>query len=399
MKKFLALPIWRDYRTLLVLYIILAIISAIVKYDKSDNNFLIYKYVFWNIIEQKDLYIHYPEKFGDLNHYGPFFSVIIAPFAVIPRFLGLILWNICLTLLMWVAVRTSRFSKYEILFMLWYGAHDLLTCLFMQQFNIAVAALILLAFTMTEQKKEFWATFFICAGTFVKLLPIVGIVFFFFSTNKKKFFLSFIFWSIVCFVLPMLYSNPEYIIGQYESWYHALQAKNETNIAARHVSNNISLLGIVRRTTLNTSYSDLCLIIPGMIIAAIGFFRINQWKNLPFRKAILANVLLITLLFSTGTENSSYMMAGIALPIWYASAPWQRNNCDIALIIFAFLFGSLSPTDLYPKYIQNEIIRPFALRALPVALIWFKLSYELIFKNYDTIQQTILFRKREGIYA
>jgi hypothetical protein len=92
-------------------------------------------------------------------------------------------------------------------------------------------------------------------------------------------------------------------------------------------------------------------------------------------------------------------MAGIALPIWYTAAPWRRNNWDIALMIFAFLFGSLSPTDLYPKYIQNEIIRPFALRALPVALIWFKLSYELIFKNYDTVQQTILLRKREGIHA
>ena len=399
MKKFLALPIWRDYRTLLVLYIILAVISAIIKYDKSDNNFLIYKYVFWNVIEQKDLYIHYPEKFGDLNHYGPFFSAVIAPFAVIPKLLGLILWNVCLTLLMWVAVRTSRFSKYEILFMLWYGAHDLLTCLFMQQFNIAVAALILLAFTMTERKKEFWAAFFICAGTFVKLLPIVGIVFFFFASNKRKFFLSIVFWSIVCFVLPMLYSSPEYIIGQYESWYHALQAKNETNIANRLSANNISLLGIVRRITLDTSYSDLWFIVPAMIIAAIGYFRVNQWQYLPFRKTILANVLLITLLFSTGTENSSYMMAGIALPIWYTAAPWRRNNWDIALMIFAFLFGSLSPTDLYPKYIQNEIIRPFALRALPVALIWFKLSYELIFKNYDTVQQTILLRKREGIHA
>lgn len=383
--QFLKLPIWRDYRTLLILWLVLAVVSAIVKYERSDNNFLIYKYVYWHLIEQKDLYLHYPTEFDDLNHYGPFFSIVIAPFAVLPRIVGLILWNVSLTMLMWISVRTSRFSKYEILFMLWYSAHDLLTCLFMQQFNIAVAALILLAFTMTERKKELWATFFICLGTFVKLLPIVALAFFFFSSNKKRFFLYLIMWSAIMFVAPMLMSSPEYVVGQYESWWHALQAKNATNILDyRHSANNISLLGMIRRATLCESYSDLLIIIPGMAIAAVGFFRIKQWINEPFRKMIVADLLVFVTLFSTGTENSSYILAGIALSIWYASAPWERSKLDLCLIVFAFVFGSLSPTDLYPSSLRHEVINPFALRALPVVLIWMKLSYELITRDYKT---------------
>ena len=376
-----------DYRTTFVLWLMLGVVSGIIKAHRGYNNFLIYKYVFWNTLEQNDLYLHYPEKFNDLNHYGPFFSLVIAPYALMPEWLGVILWNVSLAMLLYVAVRTSRFSRYEILFMLWYAAHDLLTCLFMTQFNIAVAALILFSFTMTEQKKDFWAAFFICAGVFVKLLGIVGLAFFFFSRNKTKFILSLCFWSIVMFVLPMLISSPEYVCDQYASWYHALESKNMTNSGSRTTMNNISLIGMVRRIFIDYNYSDLLVIIPGLAIVATGYFRIKQWTSPTFRKMVLAQMMLITILFSTGTENSSYVIAYVAIAIWYASVPWKRSNLDLFLLVYAFVFGSLLPTDLFPKSLQTSLIRPYALRALPVTLIWLKLSWEMIRTNYIEREQ------------
>ena len=376
-----------DYRTTFVLWLMLGVVSGIIKAHRGYNNFLIYKYVFWNTLEQNDLYLHYPEKFNDLNHYGPFFSLVIAPYALMPEWLGVILWNVSLAMLLYVAVRTSRFSRYEILFMLWYAAHDLLTCLFMTQFNIAVAALILFSFTMTEQKKDFWAAFFICAGVFVKLLGIVGLAFFFFSRNKTKFILSLCFWSIVMFVLPMLISSPEYVCDQYASWYHALESKNMTNSGSRTTMNNISLIGMVRRIFIDYNYSDLLVIIPGLAIVATGYFRIKQWASPTFRKMVLAQMMLITILFSTGTENSSYVIAYVAIAIWYASVPWKRSNLDLFLLVYAFVFGSLLPTDLFPKSLQTSLIRPYALRALPVTLIWLKLSWEMIRTNYIEREQ------------
>lgn len=376
-----------DYRTTFVLWLMLGVVSGIIKAHRGYNNFLIYKYVFWNTLEQNDLYLHYPEKFNDLNHYGPFFSLVIAPYALMPEWLGVILWNVSLAMLLYVAVRTSRFSRYEILFMLWYAAHDLLTCLFMTQFNIAVAALILFSFTMTEQKKDFWAAFFICAGVFVKLLGIVGLAFFFFSRNKTKFILSLCFWSIVMFVLPMLISSPEYVCDQYASWYHALESKNMTNSGSRTTMNNISFIGMVRRIFIDYNYSDLLVIIPGLAIVATGYFRIKQWASPTFRKMVLAQMMLITILFSTGTENSSYVIAYVAIAIWYASVPWKRSNLDLFLLVYAFVFGSLLPTDLFPKSLQTNFIRPYALRALPVTLIWLKLSWEMIRTNYIEREQ------------
>ena len=382
-KDFFALPLWRDYRVTFVVWLLLGVITGLVKAHRGANNFLIYKYVFWHTIEQKDLYLPYPEDFVDLNHYGPFFSLFIAPFAVVPEGLGIVLWHVALAMLLYVAIRTSRFSKYEILFMLWYAAQDLITCLMMSQFNIAVAALILLSFTMVEQKKDIWATFFICVGTFVKLLGVVGLSFFFFSKSKKTFILSLIGWSIVMFVAPMLISSPEYVVGQYESWYHALASKNMTNTADLMTMNNISLLGMIRRPQIDFNYSDTWVIMPYLLIVAVAYFRIDQWKHLAFRKMVLVQMLFMVILISTGTENSSYVIAYIGIPLWYASVPWKRNNWDLALIVFAFVFGSLSPTDLYPRFLKTEIIRPYALRALPVVLIWMKLTWEMLRKDYN----------------
>lgn len=382
-KDFFALPLWRDYRVTFVVWLLLGVITGLVKAHRGANNFLIYKYVFWHTIEQKDLYLPYPEDFVDLNHYGPFFSLFIAPFAVVPEGLGIVLWHVALAMLLYVAIRTSRFSKYEILFMLWYAAQDLITCLMMSQFNIAVAALILLSFTMVEQKKDIWATFFICVGTFVKLLGVVGLSFFFFSKSKKTFILSLIGWSIVMFVAPMLISSPEYVVGQYESWCHALASKNMTNTADLMTMNNISLLGMIRRPLIDFNYSDTWVIMPYLLIVAVAYFRIDQWKHLAFRKMVLVQMLFMVILISTGTENSSYVIAYIGIPLWYASVPWKRNNWDLALIVFAFVFGSLSPTDLYPRFLKTEIIRPYALRALPVVLIWMKLTWEMLRKDYN----------------
>lgn len=384
LKNILGKPIFRDYRTLLVLWFLLALVAGVLKMEKG-NNMMIYRYVFFDLIEQLNLYMPYPEKFGDLNHYGPVFSLIIAPFAVLPRWLCTIVWDVALAMLLYLSVRTSQFPKRQQLFILWFAAHDLLTCLFMQQFNIAVAALIVFSFTLVERRRDFWAAFCIVLGTYVKLLGIVGLAFFFFSKDKKRFTLGMLFWAVVLFVAPMIISSPEYIVDQYGEWYDALISKNGTNIASRESMNNVSLLGFVRRLFDNATYSDLWVLLAGLVTEAVCYFRISQWRHLAFRKMVLVQMLLFVILFSTGTENSSYVIAYVGIALWYSAVPWKRNRWDVALMVLAFI-GSLLPTDLLPRTLRHEIIQPYSLRALPVIFIWLKLSYEMLTKDYVQIE-------------
>lgn len=46
---------------------------------------MIFKYVFWHAWNQTSLYAQYPLEFFDSNHYGPFFSIIIASFYCIEK--------------------------------------------------------------------------------------------------------------------------------------------------------------------------------------------------------------------------------------------------------------------------------------------------------------------------
>lgn len=403
-----------DRRVLAALYILLGLVSALTKLSPArHNNFNVFRYVFYHTWDGTSLYAEATDGgYWDINHYDPVFSLVIAPFAVVPEWLGLVLWCTCLAVFLYWAI-----SKYCSLprgvmadrgvtanrgtvmqpFIIWFCAHELLTALFMQQFNVAIAAIILLSYYFVEKGREEYSAFFIVVGTMVKIYGIVGLAFFFFAKNKKKFVAALIAWSVVLFLLPMLISSPEYQIQQYHEWMLNLGDKNGEN--ALNVAQNISLLGIIRKALCAATggvvvdgvwrnggignYSDLWLIIPGCLAMAVGYFRVSQWKNSLFRMTVLAGVMMFVCLFSSGTESSGYIIALIGCVIWYVATPKQRSKWDIALMVLAFVVTSLSPSDLFPRYVRAEIIQPFALKALPVALIWLKLVYELITTDYS----------------
>ena len=367
--QFLAKPFFHDYRTIFVLWVLMCIIVAITKSYNSDGNYRIFIGVWNHTVEQLPLFDHYPLEYDDMNHYGPFFALVIAPFAWMNRYAGMAFWMLFLSMFLYVSVRKSDFTKYQQLFVFWFCSHELLNALFLQQYNIAITAGVLLTFTMIERKQDFWAAFFIMLGTMIKLYGIVGLAFFFFSKNKLTLVLSCLFWGVMMFVAPMAVSSPEYIIQQYYEWYIALVEKNADNINVlagnmADLSTNISLLGMVRRTTQIVTYSDLWLIIPGIIAFLIPYLRISQYKYVAFRQTLLASVLMFTVLFSTGSENSTYIIAFAGVALWYCCAPWKRSKWDIALMVVVFIISSLSPGDLFPKAIYRGLIQPYALKAV-----------------------------------
>lgn len=371
--------------TILTVWVIMAVVAAILEWD--SNNFSIFRGVFWHTIEQKSLYDVYPQEYFDTNHYGPLFSVIIAPFALIPRWAGLALWHVCITLILYLSIRKSTFNQKQQVFLFWFCTNELFTALALSQFNIVTAALIILTFCLIEKEQDIWGTLCIIIGTFVKLYGIVGLAFFFFSKHKKRFLYGLILWSIVAFIIPMLISNPEYIIGQYKEWYLSIVTKDSSNTFSFY--QNISFLGIVRKITTCDTYSDMWLIIPGILIFILPYLRFKQYKNTAFRQMFLASVLMFVVLFSTGSESCSYIIALVGVAIWFIAVTWKRSTLDIAIIIFVFIITSLSPTDIFPTYIKQTIIQPYALKALPVFIVWIKLSFEMCTKDYKVTTKTI----------
>lgn len=348
----------------------------------KHNNFLVYRGVFWHSIHRTSLYGTYPDEYWDENYYGPFFGLVIAPFALLPEWVGLLCWLIALSVSLYMAIKLLPFPDRKKVFVYWFCAHELLTSLFMSQFNIAIAACIILSFYCIIKEKDVWAAFFIVFGTFVKLYSIVGLAFFFFSRHKTKLVLSLAIWSIVMFVAPMILSSPDFVMLQYADWVDSLTSKNDLNLFSG--GQNISLLGMVRKISHNTVYSDLWLILTGLVLFGLPYLRTGQYKNDAFRYSLLASVLMFVVLFSTGSESSTYIIAFLGVAYWYWSVPWKRGKTDMILMIFAFVLTSMSPSDLFPAYLRKNFVQPYALKALPCAIIWLKLTWEMCTKDYSS---------------
>ena len=381
LQAFFHKPFFSNPRTLFGLWTLLAVVAGLTKIaPHRHNNFLIFRGVFWHTIQKLSLYDFYPAEYNDHNHYGPIFSLVIAPFAVVPDAIGLLGWLVVLAIGMYYAVRRLPLEEGRQIFLYWFCAHELLTALQMQQFNIAIAAIIIGSFAAIEKGREVTAAFLIVLGTFVKLYGVVGLAFFFFVKRKPRFILALIGWSVVCFVAPMLISSPEYVVGQYVEWYERLAAKNGENTFS--LMQNISLLGMIRKISGSASYSDLLVILPGLVLFGLPYLRFGQYRHLAFRYAILSSVLLFVVLFSTGSESSTYIIPFAGIALWYVTSPWKRSGWDVALLVFAFVLSSLSPSDLFPRSLREAYVLPYALKALPPTLIWLRLSYELLTRDY-----------------
>ncbi|VDG81274.1 Protein of uncharacterised function (DUF2029) [Capnocytophaga ochracea] len=369
--------LFANYRFITILWFALALATVVqnVWIAGKFNNYLIFDGVFWHTFKQLPLYLPYPDEYFDTNHYGILFSAVIAPFALLPKWIGCTLWIMANLAFLYWAIRQLPLSKKAIIAVLLIAAHDMYTAAAMQQFNISVIALLVGAFVFIERRQSHWATLFIVIGTLTKLYGIVGLAFFFFAKDKWRFIWSGLFWLIALFCLPMLYSSPDYVVSQYFDWYASLAEKNVSNLNTTIYNlQNLSLLGFLQRTGIYNNNSIVILI--GLGLFALPYLRIRQYKNLNFRLLLLASVSIFLCLFSTGTENSTYVVAYVGIGIWFMVSE-LHPKLKITLLVLAML-GSLSPTDLFKPLKEPYIIR-YSLRAVPVTLVWLAILYEMLF--------------------
>ncbi len=376
-------PFWSSWTTITIVYALLPLTIAIAKWNKFHDTYYIYKSVFVNTLEQLPLYHFYDYLHGDCNHYGPVFFYVIAPFASLPDAWGILLWLCFLVALFYVAVRYMPLERWQQVFMFWFCAHEVLTPLFVEQYDLGMAASYLLMFAFIEKRQPVWAAFVIMLNVFIKIYGIMGFWLLFFVHDKRRFLLACLGWSLLFFVAPMLVSSPEYVVQQYVGWYDSLIAKNAQNLAEAFNTTNTSLLGIPRKITGDTSYSDLWLIIPGLLLFVSPLRRRDQWCHKAFRLAQLASITMFVTLFSTGTESYGYIAPMTGFVIWYTTAPFRRGRWALWLLIYCFVFTSLCTSDVFfPRIIWKQLIEPYALKALPTTILWFVLIYEMNTRNY-----------------
>lgn len=360
---------------------IMAVLPKIIAGPKSYNNYLIYKYVFWHSWFQQPMFAFYPDQHLYQNHYGPTFSAVIGLFALMPDAIGILLWSIASAGVLFYAIQRLPISIKSKWIVMVICLIEMVGTVQNQQFNTIVCAGIMLSFVYLYEKNIPAAAFFIAGGILTKLYGIVGLAFVPFSGRFKQMTIWMIIAIIMLFVLPMLWSDPSYIIKSYMDWFERLVMKNQENIHTNVTDGmqDLSFMGMVRRITGLTSFSNLWFIIPAAVLLIIPIFKFDHYKSKSYQLTYLAQVMIGLVIFSTSAESPTYIIAVSGFAIWFAQWDDKKPKWLYGLLILMFLLTILSYSDIYPKTFRNEVIKRYALKAFPCVVTWLVISWRLLF--------------------
>ena len=356
-----------------------AVVKSVILHHIHDNYF-VYKYAVINIIHQQTPFGPIRGPFHDVYHYGPVFSILMAPFALLPDSIGVILWVMFNAWILYVAIKRLPFQNNAYLPILLICAHELMTSSSNVEINPLIGALIVLSYVFIKDKKDFWAALMICIGTFIKLYGIVGLAFFFCSENKGKFLWSILFWSVVLFVAPMLITSPGYIVSNYHDWYFDLLQKNKYNIGPS--LQDISLMGLIRNIFGYHQLSNAAVILPGLLLFVTWYIRTKYYKILQYQLLLLASTLIFVIIFSSSSESPTYIIAVCGVAIWFMNLGRPATTLEISLLVFTLILTVFSPSDLFPRSIRVNYVIPYKLKGLPCVLVWFKIIYETLTRKF-----------------
>ena len=359
---------------------LITVISEVAKGEHHYHNYSIYKFFFQHISSFTDPY--FGGKFEEFDcHYGPIFSLVIAPFTFFANWLGCIIWCMFNAWILFYAVNKLKITAIAKKIIFSICLVELLTATHNVQINPMIAAWMLLAFILVEDGQEWAATLFIALGFLTKLYGIVGLTFFLFSNNKLKFIGWFIFWLIVLFCLPMLISSPKFIVDSYVNWIKNVLEKNAGNITnGGGGMQDISFGGIIRRVFKMPNFSDIYLIIPFIVLYFLPLFKKANYSNVTFKYLYTALGLITVVVLSSSSESPTYIIAVIGCALWYVHSP--KSRLTNTLIILVVVFTSLSATDLFPAFIRRQYFIDYSLKALPCVMVWLVILWQLNSKKF-----------------
>lgn len=373
-------------KTIIGLYIILALVATLQSYLMPQNNFAAegYAFTYYNnyvifkesvahLFNHTNLYTHYLTEHFDLYKYSPTFALLFSPFYILPDIIGLFVWNLLNAfVLLYALYKLPGFAKKRQSMMLLFVLIELMTAMQNEQSNGLIAGLLILSFTQLERGKYLWGTLSIVSTVFIKLFGIVAFAILLFYPKKWKLALYSLGWTILLTILPGFFVGFEQLGIQYSNWLALLQNDHS-------VSYGFSVMGWLH-SWFGLEINKIAILAIGVVLFCLPLFKYRHYSHYAFRIQILASILLWIVIFNHKAESPTFIIAASGVALWYYTQ--KKTIANFILIILAFIFTILSPTDIFPHYVRHNIFVPYAVKAVPCILIWVKLIYDLMANKY-----------------
>jgi hypothetical protein len=378
-------------RNLVIIYILFAMIASIqslvsgkktfnpdsIEYTKY-NNYIIFKNSFHHLKQNQDLYILYPNEHWDLFKYTPTFSVFFGLIAVFPDWIGLNLWNLINALFLLFSIyylpKLDDVKKGTILII---ALIELMTSIQNSQSNGLIAGLLVLAFGLLENRRYLLATLCIVFSFYIKLFGIVGLVLLLFYPKKWQLGLYTFLWTLLLAAIPLVYIDMNQYASLFQSYMLMLSNDHST-------SYGYSVIGWLH-SWFHLDFNKNAIVISGAVVLLVPFSLMAKYTNYTFRFLSLTSVLIWIVIFNHKAESPTFIIAMTGIALWFAIS--QKNAINVALFSLAMLLTSLSPTDVFPKFLRDEYVLPYSLKALPCIFIWFKIIKDMMILKNDWITE------------
>ena len=371
---------------MLALYIVLAFVSAsqayVLKVKPAPgetptvtkyNNYVIFKYSHFHLLEGKDLYkAYYPEEYWDLYKYSPTFALFFGCFAWFPDWLGLTLWNLLNVLFFFFAIRSlpGLDDKKKLLILL-LSVPDALTSLQNSQSNIFVAGLLILGFVLLERRSYFLAMLCLAATFYIKIFGVVALILLLFYPDKRKSILYAIFWMIILWIIPAVIIGFGPLMNTYVQYANML--KNDQS-----VSLGISVMGWIK-SWFGVDVPKTVLALAGFLIMCIPLINFRKFDEYTNRILMFSALLIWMVIFNHKAESPTFIIATAGIFIWFFST--GKSLLNLVLLCFVVVFTSLSNTDLFPPSIRENLFEPYAIKVVPCIMVWMKILSDLLYKK------------------
>jgi hypothetical protein len=383
-----------NYKIITIIFLLLAIAASIqaVLLDSKTfkdggskytqyNNYKIFEYSFYHLKDGKDLYLNYLSEHYDLFKYTPTFAMFFGFFTLFPDWLGLSLWNMLNAIVFVLSIYyLPKLNDYQKGLILVICLIEMITSLQNSQSNVLIAGLIILAFGLLEKDRYLWASFMIVSAVFIKLFGLVAFSLFLFYPKKWKLAVYTAFWTLILFLLPLLYIG----IDQYKFLLKSYLQMLTSDHTASYGYSAMGWLHAWFGIEMNKNF----IVAIGVVLFMLPFLRFKQFSNYTFRLLALCSVLIWVVIFNHKAESPTFILAMAGVSIWFVIS--KKNYLNVMLFTLAFILTSLSPTDIFPTYLHEEYVRPFMLKVFPIILIWLKITYDMLVLKDDKITDGLL---------
>lgn len=339
------------------------------------NNYLIFKYSYFHLLEGHNLYGLYPERHWDFYKYSPTFAMLMGTMAYLPDILGICIWDLLNALAVFYAVRMLPFRTRTQSILLWFVAMELLTCLQNTQSNGLMCGLMIAGYACMQRGKLLWATLWIVLAAYIKVYSLIGFSFFLLYPGRLRFALYAAMWMVVFFALPLLVTPFHTLMWQYQNWKDLIAADAIT-------ATGLSVAGWLE-TWFHMTNVKTGVTIAGILLYLIQFIRWDVYKNDAYRLLILASMLVWVVIFNHKAESPTFIITVAGVALWFYTQPrstWRR-------VVFAlvFIFTCLGTTDIFPPIVRNNFIYPYDIKVVPCIIAWVAILVDILRLKKDAM--------------